>query len=69
MSTPIVRFDKDGSGFSLDNIGFGALKLYLAVSLPLVILTFIAYWIFTLVERRKLRQRLQRKQVEEKNAV
>lgn len=68
MSTPIVDFEKGSSDLSLENIGVGALKLYLAVSLPLVLLTFIAYWIFKYTERRKREHRKARQEAEKSSA-
>jgi hypothetical protein len=47
MSTPIVDFDPNPTPartFSRQNIGLGALWLYLAVSLPLLVLTLMAWY-------------------------
>lgn len=43
MSTPIVAFKDGAVGFSGQNIGSGALKLYLIVSLPLMSITLLAW--------------------------
>lgn len=53
MSTPIVNFDKNKQDFTSKNIGFGALKLYLAISLPLVVITLLAWWAVSLREDYK----------------
>ncbi|CAK4030411.1 Hypothetical predicted protein [Lecanosticta acicola] len=52
MSTPIVNFDAPTSGFSLNNIGVGALELYLVVSLPLLCVTVLLWIAWYLHERR-----------------
>lgn len=52
MSTPIVHFNKTNPDFSIKNIGFGALKLYLAASLPLVLITLLAWWAMRVREKR-----------------
>ena len=43
LSTPVVHFDPNEVGFSYENIGWGALKLYITISLPLMLLTFLAW--------------------------
>ena len=56
MSTPIVNFNQknlDNSEFSMKNIGVGALKLYMVVSVPLVVLTLLAWWAVSFREKRK----------------
>lgn len=53
MSTPIVNFDHVEAGFGGQNIGSGALKLYLAVSLPLMFLTFLGWYLVYWRERRR----------------
>lgn len=53
MSTPIVRFNKNKPDFSGHNIGYGALKLYLAISLPLVLITLLAWWAVSVRENYK----------------
>ena len=58
MSTPIVQFDNEGSGFSGQNIGFGALELYVAVSLPLMCLTFVAWYFVYWREKRKDKKKM-----------
>lgn len=45
MSTPVVHFDPKDTTISLDNIGVAALRLYLAVSLPLIVVTFATWWL------------------------
>ena len=60
MSTPIVNFDKNKSDFHIKNIGFGALKLYLAISLPLVLVTLLARWAFSFREDQKERKERQK---------
>lgn len=44
MSTPIVSFETDSKGFSSRNIGKGALQFYVAISLPLMCLTFFVWY-------------------------
>lgn len=56
MSTPLVDFDDEGpssSTFSWKNVGVGALKLYLAISLPLIFLTFLAWYAVYWWEKRR----------------
>ena len=53
MSTPIVNFPANSSGFSNRNIGFGALEFYVVISLPLMCLTFAAWYFVYLREKRK----------------
>ena len=53
MSTPIVNFAPGNSEFSDKNIGFGALELYIAISLPLMGLTFVAWYFVYWWEKRK----------------
>jgi hypothetical protein len=53
MSTPMVNFKPTDTTFSLRNLGVGALTLYLAISVPLVILTFLGWW--RISEREKKR--------------
>ena len=62
MSTPIIAFDNGSSGtpenFSLTkNVGYGALKLYLAFSLPCVALTFLVWVAVYKWEKRRDAQR------------
>ena len=57
MSTPIVNFKTDKSTFGVTNIGLGALKLYLVISLPLVLITLLAWGLFSLHEKRKERKK------------
>lgn len=57
MSTPIITF-KDGTmNLSDREIGYGALKLFVVVSGPLMILTFAAWIIVNCVEKRKAKRR------------
>lgn len=67
MSTPIVHFQNNDDGFSVRNIGFGALKLYLVISLPLVLLTLLAWGIFSLREKR--RERKEREKTEDEKVA
>lgn len=53
MSPPIVNFPSNNSGFSYRNIGFGALEFIIAISLPLMCLTFAAWYIVHWREKRK----------------
>lgn len=53
MSTPIVTFQNGTKHLSDRDIGLGALKLYLVVSFPLVVLTFAAWYVVVWLERRK----------------
>lgn len=65
MSTPIVRFDSIDSGFSLKNVGLGALELYLVVSVPLVFFTFFAWYGVSWWEKRRASQEQERQRNEE----
>lgn len=56
MSTPIVQFDHGEDGIAAKNIGVGALALYLAISLPLVIFTFVVWGIMLFREKRSDRK-------------
>lgn len=56
MSTPIVTFEADNKSFSSNNIGQGALQFYVAVSLPLMCLTFFAWYIVHWWESRRAKQ-------------
>jgi hypothetical protein len=53
MSTPIVHFGPNSSGFSSQNIGTGALQFFLVISLPLMCLTFAAWYFVYLRERHR----------------
>ncbi|KXS93979.1 hypothetical protein AC578_7678 [Pseudocercospora eumusae] len=60
MSTPIVDFSNKNTNpkdFSWrDNIGVGALKLYLIFSLPMILITFVAWGVVHKLVRRRERQ-------------
>lgn len=60
MSTPIVTFEADNKSFSSSNIGQGALQFYVAVSLPLMTLTFFAWYIVHWWESRRAAQAAER---------
>ena len=66
MSTPVVHFDEndDNSSFGSHNIGWGATKLYLMLSLPLVALTLLAWWCFSLRAKQKERMELKKNQAD-----
>ncbi len=53
MSTPIVTFDKPGQNITPQNIRVGALKLYLYVTVPLVLITFTVWWLYSKKEARR----------------
>lgn len=58
MSTPIVDFSDNGSllplNFSFNkNVGYGALKLFVAFSLPCVALTFLVWLAVHRYEKRR----------------
>jgi hypothetical protein len=57
MSTPIVRFATGSPSISQSRISAGALSFYCAVSIPLVIFTFAAWWIVYWWEDRKEKKR------------
>ncbi|KAK5720387.1 hypothetical protein LTR17_015024 [Elasticomyces elasticus] len=68
MSTPIVSFAPGSSSTSDSNISTGALGFYVAVSLPLVILTFLSWYAVYWWENRKERKRQHRLPVTEEDA-
>ena len=53
MSTPMVSFPTAKPGFSLKNIRIGALELFLALALPLLVGTFVGWRIVHNREQRK----------------
>ncbi|KAF2764908.1 hypothetical protein EJ03DRAFT_223120 [Teratosphaeria nubilosa] len=57
MSTPIVDFSTSSSGFSGHNIGYGALQFFIVVSIPLMCLTFAAWYVVHWREKRRERHR------------
>jgi hypothetical protein len=59
MSTDIVRFQKGDSGKSESVFSLEALRLFLAITLPLMVVSFLAwgvfyYWVTTLREKLRL---------------
>ncbi|KAI9780709.1 MAG: hypothetical protein M1816_002758 [Peltula sp. TS41687] len=44
MSTDIVRFPKPDSGKPQRTVSFAALQLFMAISIPLMFLSFVAWW-------------------------
>ncbi|KAK4952430.1 hypothetical protein LTR10_009236 [Elasticomyces elasticus] len=60
MSTPIVTFAPGSSSTSDSNISTGALGFYVAISLPLMILTFLSWYAVYWWENRKEKNRLHR---------
>jgi hypothetical protein len=70
MSTPIVNFpNKNEADFSFGNIGVGALKLYLAISLPLVLLTLVAWGVFSFREKRREKRKKSAEAISEKESM
>ncbi len=57
MSTPIVTFVPGSSSISDRNVSTGALGLFCAISVPLVLLTFAAWGAVYWWESRKENQR------------
>ena len=57
MSTPIVRFKNGTTEMADREIGYGALKLFAVISVPLMILTFAAWILVNRLEKRKARKR------------
>jgi hypothetical protein len=58
MSTQIVNFQPNSDGITNGKISTGALSLFLAVSLPLVLVTFTAWYVvagWERVRQQKLR--------------
>lgn len=53
MSTPIVTFEAGNKSFSSNNIGQGALQFYVAISLPLMCLTFLVWYVVHWRESRQ----------------
>lgn len=69
MSTPIVKFDSTKSGFSAKNIGVGALELYIVVSVPLVLFTFLAWYGVSRWEKRQANKEQERLRMEKAEEV
>ena len=59
MSTDIVHWDQT-NGISSKVFQSGALKVYLAVSLPLMFVTFAVWYVFGWLERRKQKHNMER---------
>lgn len=66
MSTDIIRFPPIGAGEppigtgkTAKTFSFAALKLFIAISLPLMFLTFLAWWIVYKWVNRKDRVKLE----------
>lgn len=57
MSTPIVKFQTGTNNIADREIGYGALKLFTVVSVPLMVLTFAAWILVNWLEKRKVRKR------------
>jgi hypothetical protein len=57
MSTPIVTFKSGTKDMADREIGYGALKLFAVISVPLMILTFAAWIMVNWLEKRKARMR------------
>ncbi|KAK4894201.1 hypothetical protein LTR27_007569 [Elasticomyces elasticus] len=57
MSTPIVTFEPGSPSTSDRNVSAGALGFYVAVSLPLMVLTFLSWYAVYWWENRKERKR------------
>ena len=58
MSTDIVHWDQT-NGISSKVFQSGALKVYLAVSLPLMLVTFGVWYIFGWLEKRKQKRNME----------
>ena len=59
MSTDIVHWNQT-NGVSSEIFQLGALKVYLAVSLPLMLVTFGVWYVFGWLEKRKQRRNIER---------
>jgi hypothetical protein len=59
MSTDIIKFQLNSSGVSQKIFQLGAVRLYLAITIPLTFLVFVSwygvYWWVDRLERRKNR--------------
>ena len=54
MSTDIVKFQRSENGKSQEIFQLGALQLYLAITLPLMFLTFASwYGVYVWVDRKE----------------
>lgn len=61
MSTDIVRFEKDNAGKSSKIFQLGAIQLYLAITLPLTFLVFVAwYGVYWWVDKKEVVNRRRR---------
>lgn len=61
MSTDIIRFEKDNAGKSSKIFQLGAIQLYLAITLPLTFLVFVAwYGVYWWVDRKEVVKRKRR---------
>ena len=59
MSTDIVQFQINSSGQPQKIIQFGAVQLYLAITIPLTFLVFVAwYGVYLWVDHKEHRKRL-----------
>ena len=57
MSTPIITFKSGTNNIADREVGWGALKLFAVISVPLMVFTFIAWIIVNWIEARKARKR------------
>ena len=57
MSTDIIHFDRAGQGKSNRVFQLNALQLYLAISLPLMFMTFLVWAGFHWLEKRREKNR------------
>ena len=58
MSTDIVHWNQT-NGISSKVFQLGALQVYLAVSVPLMLVTFGVWYVFGWIERRKQKRNLE----------
>lgn len=59
MSTDIVHWDQS-NGISSEVFQLGALEVYLAVSLPLMLVTFGVWYVLGWLEKRKRKRNIER---------
>jgi hypothetical protein len=63
MSTDIVQFQTDSTGKSNKIFQLGALQLFLTICLPMMLLTFVAwygvYWYVNRIDRKKRQIKLE----------
>ena len=57
MSTDIIKYSLDNNGAFTRQFSLGCLKIYLCVTVPMMIATFLASWIFRVCENRTFRRR------------